>query len=195
MSTRTLLRQARGFSLVEVLVALVIIAVGMLGIAKMQGLALSSTGSAGTRSLVAIQAASLAASMHSNRDYWTTVSGSALTTTVNVAPGASPSITGGPGSSTTSCLGTSSTSGVACSTPTLVAAYDLYQWALALQQVVPGATATISCLSVIPMNCTITISWTENIVGLNAATAGNDASSSSAAGTLQLPQYTLYVEP
>src|ERR1700735_3101250 len=62
--------RGRGFSLVEVMVALIIIAVGMLGIAKMQALALSTTESSGVRSLVAIEAASLAASMHANRDYW-----------------------------------------------------------------------------------------------------------------------------
>ena len=62
--------RARGFSLIEVMVALIIIAVGMLGIAKMQALALSTTESSGTRSLVAIEAASLAASMHADRDYW-----------------------------------------------------------------------------------------------------------------------------
>ncbi|MGC1459686.1 MAG: prepilin-type N-terminal cleavage/methylation domain-containing protein, partial [Steroidobacteraceae bacterium] len=50
----------RGFSLIEVMVAVIIIAVGMLGIAKMQALGLSTTESSGVRSLVAIEAASLA---------------------------------------------------------------------------------------------------------------------------------------
>jgi len=61
----------RGFSLLEVLVALVIIGVGMLGIAKIQALAYASTGTASERSLAAIEAASLAASMRANRGYWT----------------------------------------------------------------------------------------------------------------------------
>jgi len=52
------------------MVALVITAIGLLGIAKIQALAYSSTGSAGMRSLVAVQAAGLAASMHANRNYW-----------------------------------------------------------------------------------------------------------------------------
>src|SRR5580700_12341596 len=67
---KTTINAMRGFSLIEVMVALIIIAVGMLGIAKMQALALSTTESSGVRSLVAIEAASLAASMHANRDYW-----------------------------------------------------------------------------------------------------------------------------
>ncbi|WP_425531315.1 type IV pilus modification PilV family protein, partial [Metallibacterium scheffleri] len=37
-------RPARGFSLVEVLVALIVVAVGLLGIAKMQALLLADTG-------------------------------------------------------------------------------------------------------------------------------------------------------
>src|ERR1700754_3026480 len=62
--------KARGFSMIEVMVALIIISVGLLGIAKMQALALSSTGTARLRSLAAIEAASLASVMHSDRAYW-----------------------------------------------------------------------------------------------------------------------------
>ena len=61
---------ARGFSLIEVLVALVVVSIGLLGIAKMQAIAYSSTGVASKRSLAAIEAASLASSMHANRAYW-----------------------------------------------------------------------------------------------------------------------------
>src|SRR3981189_1478832 len=62
--------KSRGFSLVEVMGALIIVSVGLLGIAKMQALALSSTGTARLRSLAALEAASLAASMHADRAYW-----------------------------------------------------------------------------------------------------------------------------
>jgi type IV pilus assembly protein PilV len=63
-------RQSGGFSLVEVMVALIVMSIGLLGIAKMQAAALSNTAIARTRSLAAIEAASLAASMHANRGYW-----------------------------------------------------------------------------------------------------------------------------
>jgi type IV pilus assembly protein PilV len=60
----------RGFSLMEVMVALVVSTVGLLGLAKMEALGLSSTSVAGSRSLAAIEASSLAAAMHANPGYW-----------------------------------------------------------------------------------------------------------------------------
>ncbi len=48
--------RAGGFTLLEVMVAVVITAIGLLGIAKIQALAYASTGTASLRSLVAIQA-------------------------------------------------------------------------------------------------------------------------------------------
>jgi type IV pilus assembly protein PilV len=178
----------RGFSLIEVMVALIIIAVGMLGIAKMQALALSTTGSSGTRSLVAIEAASLAASMHANRDYW--VSGPPATlTNVTVNP------TGAGTSSVTidvpALSAAQNCAGATC-TAAQVAAYDIQQWGAALGQVVPAANAVIACnVATPPLSCTIQITWQEDVTSTNNATAA----ASSAAGTLNLPQYTLYVEP
>ena len=62
--------RSRGFTLLEVMVSLIIISIGLLGIAKIHALAYASTASASTRSLVALQAAGLAATMHTNRTYW-----------------------------------------------------------------------------------------------------------------------------
>src|SRR5271165_540814 len=64
------MRRDHGFSLVEVMVALVVCALGLLGLAKMESLAVVSTAVASSRSLAAIQASSLAAAMHANRGYW-----------------------------------------------------------------------------------------------------------------------------
>jgi type IV pilus assembly protein PilV len=178
----------RGFSLIEVMVALIIIAVGMLGIAKMQALALSTTGSSGTRSLVAIQAASLASSMHANRDYW--VSGPPATL-INVSVNAT-----GPGTSTVlidvPALAAAQDCAAAACVAAQVAAYDLQQWGNALAQVVPAANAAISCnVATPPLSCTIQITWQEGVTSTSNATAA----AGSAASALNLPQYTLYVEP
>src|SRR5689334_6960443 len=73
--------RVRGFSLIEVMVAVIVICVGLLGIAKMQALALSNTTTARMRSLAALEAASLAAAMHSNRQYWGNTPPASLTLT------------------------------------------------------------------------------------------------------------------
>src|SRR5205823_13897665 len=80
--------RSRGFSLVEVMVAVIVICVGLLGIAKLQALSLSNTTTSRLRALAAIQVASVAAAMHSNRQYWgntppdtVTVTATAITST------------------------------------------------------------------------------------------------------------------
>src|ERR1700730_15922206 len=61
------MRPQRGFTLIEVMVAVIVLSAGLRGVAKMQALALSSTNVANVRSIAAIEAASLAATMHENR--------------------------------------------------------------------------------------------------------------------------------
>ena len=77
--------RARGFSLVEVMVAVIVICVGLLGIAKMQALSLSNSTTSRQRSLAAIEAAGLASAMHSNRQYWVTAAPANLVVTVTTA--------------------------------------------------------------------------------------------------------------
>lgn len=183
-------RHGAGFSLVEVLVALIVIAVGMLGIAKMHAIALSGTGSAGTRSLIAIEAAGLAASLHANRDYWSTTS--QLVSNVTVS--------GGSVTIDVAALALVQTCSSVCNS-TQMAAYDLQGFGASLAQIVPAANANISCQNAVPpQSCTVTITWVENIVGMSTA-ASSTAISSAALGSaptnslLQQPQYVLYVEP
>ena len=110
----------RGFSLVEVLVALIIIGVGMLGIAKIQALSYASTGTAAQRSIAAILASSMSSAMRANRGYWSVQAGT-VQQTVTITNGAfTPAPTDGVLSSTGSCVGAS------CS-PQLLAAYDLHE--------------------------------------------------------------------
>lgn len=174
--------RTHGFSLIEVMVALVIISIGLLGIAKMQALAYASTSTASLRSLAAIEAASLASSMRSNRAYWavgaapvpititgTTISDATLAATATAANFCTPA-------------------GSAPCTPAQLAAFDLHRWATALNALLPNPTATISCPTVVtPINCTIQVNWTEKMVAVNSQGAGGPA--------MQAPTYVLYVEP
>jgi type IV pilus assembly protein PilV len=183
---------AAGFSLVEVLVALIVISIGLLGIAKLQAVALSSTSTAGKRSLAAIQAASLASSMHADRAYW------CLSTTLGCL-GPAPVTATISGATVTAASDPRLTSGADCwnsrpCTAVNMAAYDLTNWALSAQSILPGYTATIACplppAATYPLTCTITLTWTENTVAANAQ--GNQGGGTAA---FQTPVYVLYVEP
>jgi type IV pilus assembly protein PilV len=188
-------RPASGFTLIEVMVALIIIAIGMLGIAKMQALALSTTESSGTRSLVAIEAASLAASMHANRDYW--MAGpppSSFTVSVTTTgPSTHSVVVTDPTSVLSAAPSCGLTSACATGNSSQIAAYDVQQWGQALAQIVPAALATITCNTSTPPSCTIQIVWQENVVSTSNSVAAT--SSGAGANVLNSPVYTLYVEP
>jgi len=178
--------RARGFTLLEVMVSLVITSIGLLGIAKIHALAYSSTATAGVRSLVALQAAGLASSMHANRTYWAAglapvpviITGTVINDgTLNAAAATAGYCVSGVGP--TPC------------TPDLMAAFDLHTYATQLNGALGNSNpiTTITCPVLIPVNCTIQVTWNEKAVSINQQ---------SVAGTSQAtfaPTYTLYVEP
>jgi type IV pilus assembly protein PilV len=171
------IHSAAGFSMVEVLVALVVLSVGLLGIAKMQALGLSSNAVAGKRALAAIQADSIAAAMHENRAFWT--SAAAVTTWTASTTVVPPSCAQG--------------GAAAPCTPTALAAYDLYVWAQNLNLLLLNANSvgTVICAATVPVTCQVTITWTEKTLAINTQ---GQAAAQAVAGT-NLPSYTLFVEP
>lgn len=188
---------ARGFSLIEVMVAVIVICVGMLGIAKMQALSVSNTTTARLRSLAAIEAASLGSAMHSNRQYWAntalpfnfalnagvlTSSDAALQTQMATDLATVPD---------NLCFGTTCTA-------LQLAAFDVARWATNLTGLLPNPTANIVCPAqpgvAAPPSCTITVSWNEKAVAINQQET-NAPACTAATGCLQVPTYTLYVEP
>ncbi len=181
MNTSTHHRQG-GFSLIEVMVSLLVAAVGLLGLAKMESLALASTDVSGTRSTAALQASSLATMMHANRAYWG--GGFAVaTTTVQITAGA-VNISNVALQAGAACT----TTGTTACTFTQMAAYDLNNWATQLQTLLPGYLTTISCSTTgFPISCTVVITWTENGVAVTSQQSNINA--------LAAPKYTMYVEP
>jgi type IV pilus assembly protein PilV len=184
-------RQA-GFSLIEVMVALVVCSIGLLGLAKMESLALSSEDVSGNRTIAAIEASSLAAMMHADRGYWATSSATAGAT---ITWNGTALVISDPNLATVQTCTTPAAG--ACSTQQ-IAAYDVQNWAgttatSGLTALMPGFTATITCTPTAtqtPVTCIITISWPENTVAANSQQT-NLAALQAATN----PSYTLNVEP
>jgi type IV pilus assembly protein PilV len=186
-----------GFTLVEVLVALIIIAVGMLGLAKIQALAYASTGIAGSQSIAALQASSLASAMRANRNYWSTVATPFTFSFTNVGGTVTLVTVSDNALSSTSNNCAVGGNSPAC-TPAQLAAYDLNNtsngptrgWIRGLGAVLPNPSATISCPTPAvgaQLGCSIQITWVENTVTVNSQTQGTTA--------LTAPTYTVFVVP
>jgi type IV pilus assembly protein PilV len=180
---------SRGFSLIEVMVAVLVISIGLLGIAKMQALSLSNTGNSRLRALAAVESGSIASAMQADRLYWSTIPvvGTDLTASITgptVTAASDPTLT-----TTQACTGVA-----ANCTVNQMAAYDLQNWATALNNVIPNETVSIDCALpsvTVTVSCTITISWTENLVNSNSAQTVNATTQAA----LQTPTYTLVVDP
>jgi type IV pilus assembly protein PilV len=148
-----------GFTLLEVLIALLVISIGLLGIAGMQALAINNTSVARVQSLAALEAASLASAMQANEAYWQKT-GATTNATVNGTVLSDAALNG----QTTDCSIT------ACTLPVQMAAWDVKQWGQDLQNLLPGGNGQIICNNIVgtPITCTISVSWQEKTVGLNA---------------------------
>jgi type IV pilus assembly protein PilV len=141
--------RGRGFTLVEVMVALVVLSLGLLGVAKMVMLSSHSNDSAYLRT----QATSLAYEM---LDYMRANVAGAEAGNYNTAFGPLPP-------APTSCVGT----GLACSNAQL-AAWDIYEWKQRLTTAVPGVGALplgdgqIVTTGTDPLTVTITVQWDDS---------------------------------
>ncbi|VWX62445.1 Type IV pilus modification protein PilV [Burkholderiales bacterium 8X] len=168
-----------GFSLIEVLVSMLLVAIGLLGVSKMQAAGISNSQIARERSLVSLQASSLAAAMHGNAKFWSEagVLSVSLKGSGNIA-----------GSSATAFSSTK-----ACTTfctESEFAADDLRGWMGAMALHFPNYAASIGCDGTVPQRCVIRIDWAEKYVAVNATTA-------SAAGAAQQSRqgFSLVVQP
>jgi type IV pilus assembly protein PilV len=203
MKPRATAGHALGFSLVEVMIALIIISVGMLGIAKLEAVVLSNTGSSRIRALVALQAASLADAMHADRDFWDGTSNSGgdwtspLGVSVTVTSGTA-ALAATNSTHLSAALSSPPTCTAAC-TPVNLAGYDLTLWASGssgiggIAQLLKNSTTAITCTAATALNptsCTITINWNENTVAANQQEAAAGAPASFSSET-----YTSVVQP
>jgi type IV pilus assembly protein PilV len=190
MLTKHRVSRVRGFTLLEVMIALIVLSVGLLGIVKLESATIASTTVAAKRSLAALEGDSLAAMMHVNRGYWISTDASGATISVT---GTTVTVTAGAAILTTSVASVQAGTTLCnvAATPCAVAdmaAYDLKQWAVAVNTLLPNYTAAISCGGS-SVSCTINITWSENAVSVNVT----ETNSTTAA--MLKPSYSLYVQP
>lgn len=131
-------RGQAGVTMIEVLIALLIFAIGLLGVAGMQTLALKSTNNSNARTLINMHAYEIAERMRANM----------------------------PAAQDGKYDGISAVGGVtdcrpSC-TPTQLAALDGDEWITNLQSDVPSATASVAYAN---GTASITINWTERGLG------------------------------
>lgn len=163
----TSLHRVRGFGLIEVMVSLVVISIGLLGVAKLNALSIGNTRVSGSRSVAAIYLGSLSSAMHANTAYWQ----GPFPTGLSVVTTTAGALTG---DATLVADQTSDCSLGICSLPVYMAAYDLKNWATSLMQL-PSGFGTVACTVATPVTCTITVKWNEKVIANNASTAVGSA--------------------
>ena len=173
---------SRGFTLIEVLVTMIVMAAGLLGLAKMQALAISATKTSGSRGLISLQASGLADLMHADRAYW--------------ASGVAPARFTAFGTTVidpTHVLDAALV-GAACTlfcTPAQLAANDVQAWMLDMNNQFPSYTAKVDCTNGVgqPVSCQIYITWQEKTVAINKTTATGSSKQNST------ESFSVYVQP
>jgi len=140
-------RSDRGFTLVEVLVALVVLSVGLLGMAKMVMVSSHSNDSAYLRSQAVSLGYQALDAMRANLPASTT---GAYATAMGAMPGAPG---GWPAAGCVS--GTCSNSAIAT--------WDVYAWKWGLSQALPGGTGSIVTTATFPMSATVVVRWDDSV--------------------------------
>ena len=153
-------KRESGFTLLEVLIALVVLSVGLLGIAAMMNFSLKANDSAYMRSQATALSYDIVDKMRANQT-------AALNSDYNIAIGQSIS-------SPPDCLGAANT----CS-PAELAQYDLNQWKQLLDSSTDGIPCGDGSVSLTTSNgysvVTVTIQWDDSRAQNDALAAGRSA--------------------
>lgn len=136
----TFKRSQNGFGLVEALVALVVVSVGMIGIAVLYGQGLGASRTALYRTQAVILASDMADRIRLNRRGGAAYQSAGAGTDRNCEPG-----------------------GATC-TPTQMAEHDLFVWNALIDRQLPGADGAVRVDATSPPTYTIRVTWQE--VGL-----------------------------
>ncbi len=196
----------RGFTLIEVLIALVISAIGLLGIAGMQMFSINNTSASNVRAVAAIEAANLVSRMKGNPDYWQSVSDNfairVVTDGGDVQIEDIDAATDNAGE-TLNAQNADCTVDGACDTAAKVAAYNLMRWKARLDTRLPNAEVSITRIKPnesprFPI-LSIDISWQEKVSAQNLRMKGSYYSSKNSNDTLanniRTLSYRMAVQP
>lgn len=150
----------RGFTLLEVLVALFVLAVGMLALAALQGRSLRDSTTAQLRGSALLLAYDISERMRANP----------TGVTANAYARSSTDAISAPSAPSPRCTITSASFASSTCTPAQMAAEDLYQWLKSLRGALPDPRATIM-LDTGGTVWTITLYWNQDRVSSFSTTA------------------------
>lgn len=145
--------KADGFTLLEVMIALLIFSVGLLGLAGLQASGMQSNKTADLRSIALFMAHDMAERIRSN-SRGTTGDYDAIVTGVPAEP--------------TNCITTQS-----CTASADIANWDVFEWQTGLSNLLPSGRGTVT-RSVATGSLTITVMWDEALTGTLGEGCGND---------------------
>lgn len=184
-------KKSDGFTLIEVLVSMVIIAIGLLGLAGIQTMIVGNSSTSRIRSIAAILAENLSSAMGVNETYWSSASAPASLTVTGVVSTATCDSTWSSTAlsdatlqaKTTSCTSSS------CSDGATLAGYDLKYWGCQLATQLPNGSGEVECAATAagPIACTITVKWAEKNMAYRQ--------SSTVASKYTTQQYQMVTQP
>ncbi|MCU7891038.1 MAG: type IV pilus modification protein PilV [Candidatus Thiodiazotropha sp. (ex Ustalcina ferruginea)] len=142
----------QGMTLVEVLVAAVVIGIGLMGVAALQVAALQGSSNAQSRSKATDMISSLADRVRANPD--------GVNDYISAAPGGNCAATA-PAATCAMHPDDSTATGVSACTPTELAVYDLWEIRCDLENELPGGQLAVGCPGTCPplTPMQITITW------------------------------------
>ena len=183
LNAKRLPRDEGGFTLVELMITVLIVTIGLLGLAKLQATAVANTSISRTRALMTYQAESLAGMMRANKLVWKTTGLTAYPAFTVDAVGNVTNPGTKYGSGTGTCVDLSGTNTCA---PENLAWDDLDVWSKAFVKAFPNAQAKIACAPSSGSACVsnpanpngydITLTWDQKQVAVNRGTAGSTTS-------------------
>lgn len=161
-----------GFTLLEVMIAMVIFSIGLLGLAGIQAVSIQNNNSAYTRTVSMQLAYNMADVLRASTDNEGSIN-SVFDSVTTAIPGSAP----------TSCVQKNAAGAPDC-TETALANFELYHWKKRIEQELASGLGSISKTGDV---YTITIMWDDEHTGATGTACGTD-------NTVDLKCYTLDIQ-